>query len=132
MEWLQIVIGVLGVSTTIAVVTGIFVANMRNKFATTERSNYEKALASYKNLLDAKGDEIRQLRDETKELRNMHSDSMREIGKLQGQVDAYSKLPLQEISQNQKVITQIQILIAKHMGVDGLDTILENIEDVHA
>jgi len=125
MQWWQILLTILGSITGVAIIVGVFVAGSRNNYRNAERNNYVKAVDSYKILLDAKGEEIRQLKQETKELRNLHSESMREIGKMQGQVDAYSKLPLKELSQNQHTITKVQLLIAKHMGVEGIDAILK-------
>lgn len=126
MQWWQILLTVLGSITGLAVIVGAFLANARNKYGAAERSNYKEAVDSYKKLLDVKGDEIDHLKKETHELRTLHAESMRQIGLLQGQVDAYSKLPLQDISRNQRILTQAQLLLAKHMGVEGVDILLKD------
>lgn len=126
---------ILGIVAVLSTAIGIFFANTRNKFTETERSNYEKAVESFKTLVEAKDQQIRQqkedmreMRDihtkETKELRSMHTESMQQIGKLQGQVDTYSKLPLSDIAAEMRVITEIQLLIAKSLKVEGIEDII--------
>ena len=131
----QILTIVLSVVAIVSTALGVFFANTRNKFTETERTNYEKAVGSYKTLVEAKDEQIKQQKEdmremrelhtrETKELRIMHTDSMQQIGKLQGQVDTYSKLPLGDIAAEMRVITEIQLLIAKTLKVKGLEDIV--------
>lgn len=125
MEVWQIIVSICAFLITVAAFAGVFVANYKNSYNGQERRNNQDAVSSYKTLLEAKGEEIKQLRDDIKDLNTKYTESQRQNGNLQGQIDAYAKLPLQEISNNQRVITQAILLIAKHDGIEGIDVLMQ-------
>lgn len=125
MELWQIVLSTCGVVATLGILAGVFYANIKNSYGNQERRNNSEAVVSYKTLLDAKGGEIQQLRDDVRELNSKYTDSQRQNGIMQGQIDAYSKLPLQELSNNQRIITQAILLMAKHEGIEGIDVLMQ-------
>lgn len=123
MPWYTIV--ALAVTTSIAAsaIVGIFIANSRNKFKTTTDANYLKTIESYKEVVVGQNAKIASQTDEIKQLRSDHSESMKQIGQLQGELKSYKELPLTELSNNLKVVTQLTTLIAAHLKIDGLDKI---------
>lgn len=125
MEWWQVVLSVSAGVTALAVVGGVFWANTRNSYNDQERRNNAEAIKSYQTVREAQATEIQRLRDDIKDLHRLHNEAVEKNGKLQGKIDAYATLPLQELSNNQRIITQVQLLIAKHMGIDGVDMLIQ-------
>lgn len=123
MAWYSILALALSSITTLALLAGVFYANSRNKYTSTTTANYEATIKSYEDVVKVQDSKIALQSDEIKELRHAHNESMREIGKLQGELKSYKELPLQSLSENLKVVTQLTTLIAAHLKIDGLDQI---------
>lgn len=123
MAWYSILALALSCITTLALLVGVFYANSRNKYASTTTTNYETTIKSYEDVVKGQNTKIALQSDEIKELRQAHNESMREIGKLQGELKSYKELPLQSLSENLKTVTQLTVLIAAHLKIDGLDQI---------
>lgn len=130
MNW-QLTTLIIGLALTTSAAIGVFVANFRNKFSAAQVSNYEKSIASYQIVINGLETKNTFLEHEIKELRAMHTDNVKQIGELKGQLSMYSKLPLREIAENQKIITQVQLAIATHLGIDGFDEILDKLQEAH-
>lgn len=128
METWQAILSITGGISTFAIVGAVFWANSKNKYTEQERKNNKDALDSYVAVSTAQAKQIDQLHNEVKELRLLHNESVKENAKLQGQIDAYTRLPLQQISNNQHIITQVQVLMAKHMGIEGVDSLLQELK----
>jgi len=123
MPWYSILALVFSSVTTLALLAGVFYANSRNKYASTTTTNYIATIKSYEDVVKGQNTKIALQSDEIKELRQAHNESMREIGKLQGELKSYKELPLQSLSENLMVVTQLTTLIAAHLKIDGLDKI---------
>lgn len=126
MPWysvLALAIGSVATVGAIGAIVGIFFANSKNKYSSTTQDNYEKTIESYKEVVSGQNAKISSQTDEIRQLRLDHSTSMKEIGKLQGELKSYKELPLKELSDNLKVVTQLTTLIAAHLKIDGLDKI---------
>lgn len=123
MPWYAILALMLSSIAAIGVVVGVFYANSRNRYTSTTTANYETTIKSYEDVVKGQNTKISLQADEIKELRHNHSQSMQEIGKLQGELKSYKELPLQQLSENLKIVTQLTTLIAAHLKIDGLDQI---------
>lgn len=123
MPWYAILALALSTVASVGVVIGIFFANVRNKYSSTTDENYLKTIESYKEVVAGQNAKLETQNDEIKQLRLDHSESMKEIGKLQGELKSYKELPLKDISDNMKIVTQLTTLIAAHLKIDGLDKI---------
>lgn len=123
MPWYGILALALSTVTAISVVVGVFFANSRNKYTAITNTNYETTIKSYEDVVKGQNSKISLQADEIRELRQAHNQSMQEIGKLQGELKSYRELPLQQLSENLKVVTQLTTLIAAHLKIDGLDQI---------
>jgi hypothetical protein len=123
MPWYAIVALAISSIITVASLFGVFWAGFRNKYSTATDNNYLKTIESYKEVVTGQNAKISSQSDEIKQLRLDHSESMKEIGKLQGELKSYKELPLKELSENLKIVTQLSTLIAAHLKIDGLDKI---------
>lgn len=123
MPWYAILALAISTITAVAVVFGVFFANFRNKYSSTTDDNYLKTIESYKEVVNGQNLKIQGQSDEIKQLRTDHSESMKEIGKLQGELKSYKELPLQQLSENLIIVTKLCTLIAAHLKIDGLDQI---------
>lgn len=130
MDWSTVSL-TLGVVFGISGAVGIFIANGKNKFAETQAGNYERTVKSYQVVIDGLEQKNRFLEGEIKELRVLHTANVKELGELKGELKMYSKLPLREIADNQRIITQVQLAIATHLGIDGFEEILDKLQAAH-
>lgn len=123
MPWYAILALALTTLTAIALALGVFIANLNNKYTDTTSTNYEATIKSYEDVVKSQNVKISIQSEEIKQLRIDHSTSMKEIGKLQGELKSYKELPLQQLSDNMMIVTQLTTLIAAHLKIDGLDQI---------
>lgn len=121
------VIAILGGVTVVSAMIGVFIANSKNKFFETQKINYESTIQSYQDVIDGLKTKNDFYEKEIKELRIMHTDNVQQIGELKGELKSYRELPLKEIAENQKVITTVQLLIAEHLKVDGVDDLIKKL-----
>ena len=124
MPWYSILALALSSFTILGVLAGVFWANMRNKYATTTKENYENAVESYKEVVKGQNAKIQQQSDQIDQLRIDHNTNMKEIGYLQGELKSYKQLPLKELSENLMVVTKLTTLIAAHLKIDGIGEIV--------
>lgn len=101
-------------------IIGIFYANAKNKLAQTTTDNYERTIKSYKDIVESQGIKIDVLTTEMKELRILHTDNVKMIGQLQGELQTWKQLPIKELADNMAFVTEVQYIMAKHMGIDHL------------
>ncbi len=118
---------ILGSITIISATIGVFIANSKNKFFETQKVNYESTIQSYQDVIDSLKTKNDFYEKEIKELRVMHTENVQQIGELKGELKSYRELPLKEIAENQKVITTVQLLIAEHLKVDGVDDLIKKL-----
>jgi predicted transcriptional regulator len=123
MPWYAILALTISTVSAIAVCIGVFWANFKNKYGETNKGNYEATIKSYEDVVKSQNVKISIQAEEIKQLRIDHSTSMKEIGKLQGELKSYKELPLQQLSDNMMIVTQLTTLIAAHLKIDGLDQI---------
>lgn len=123
MPWYAILALALTTISALALAFGTFLANLKNKYADTTLVNYEATIKSYEDVVKSQNVKINIQSEEIKQLRIDHSTSMKEIGKLQGELKSYKELPLQQLSDNMMIVTQLTTLIAAHLKIDGLDKI---------
>ena len=123
MEFWQIASIVVAVLLAISGVVGIFYANAKNSLAKTTTENYEKTIKSYKDIVESQEIKINTLTDDMKELRQMHTENVKMIGQLQGELQTWKQLPIKELAENMAFVTEVQYIMAKHMGIDHLPTL---------
>lgn len=126
MPWYAIVALALSIITALGAMFGIFYATTRNKYTSQTNENYETTVKTYEDVVKSQDAKIQMQTEEIRQLRMDHSTSMKEIGKLQGELKSYKELPLQQLSENLMVVTQLTTLIAAHLKIDGLDQINVN------
>ena len=116
-ETISVIVGIiLGVSGLL----GVFWANTKNNLIKTQESNYQKTIDSYKEVIVAQDEKMKILTEEVKELRGLHTESVKMIGQLQGELKSWKELPIRELADNMQYVTEIQYIMAKHMGIDHL------------
>lgn len=120
MQVWQIITIVVGVLLSLSGVFGIFYANARNKLAKTTTENYEKTILSYKDIVESQALKITTLAEEMKELRVMHTENVQNIGQLQGELNTWKQLPIRELAEHMSYVSEVQYIMAKHMGIDHL------------
>lgn len=123
MELWQIASIVVAILLAISGVIGIFYANAKNSLAKTTTENYEKTIKSYKDIVESQELKITTLADDIKELRTLHTESVKMIGQLQGELSTWKQLPIKELAENMAFVTEVQYIMAKHMGIDHLPTL---------
>lgn len=101
-------------------IIGIFYANAKNKLAKTTTENYEKTIKSYKDIVESQELKINTMIDDMKELRTMHTDNVKMIGQLQGELQTWKQLPIKDLSDNMAFIVELQYLMAQHLKMDHL------------
>lgn len=120
MEFWQIASIVVAVLLAISGVVGIFYANAKNSLAKTTTENYEKTIKSYKDIVESQEIKINTLTDDMKELRQMHTENVKMIGQLQGELQTWKQLPIKDLSDNMAFIVELQYLMAQHLKMDHL------------
>ena len=60
------------------------------------------------------------LTNEVKELRALHTDSVKMIGQLQWELKSWKELPIRELADHMSYVTELQYIMAKHLGIDHL------------
>lgn len=123
MEFWQITSIAVGIILGISGIVGIFYANAKNSLAKTTTENYEKTIKSYKDIVESQELKINTLTDDMKELRAMHTENVKMIGQLQGELQTWKQLPIKELAENMAFVTEVQYIMAKHMGIDHLPTL---------
>lgn len=123
MEFWQIASIVVAVLLAISGIVGIFYANAKNTLAKATTENYEKTIKSYKDIVESQEIKINTLSDDMKELRHMHTENVKMIGQLQGELQTWKQLPIKELADNMAFVTEVQYIMAKHMGIDHLPTL---------
>lgn len=116
----QIISIVVGAVLALSGVVGVFYANAKNKLTKTTNENYEKTIKSYKDIVESQDLKINTLLEDTKELRAMHTESVKMIGQLQGELNTWKQLPIKELSENMAFMVELQYLMAKHIKMDHL------------
>lgn len=101
-------------------VIGIFYANAKNKLAKTTTENYEKTIKSYKEIVESQEQKINILTEDMKELRHMHTENVKMIGQLQGELQTWKQLPIKNMADNMAFIVELQYLMAQHLKMDHL------------
>lgn len=101
-------------------VIGIFYANAKNKLAKTTTENYEKTIKSYKEIVESQEQKINILTEDMKELRHMHTENVKMIGQLQGELQTWKQLPIKDMADNMAFIVELQYLMAQHLKMDHL------------
>lgn len=120
MEFWQIASIAVGIILGISGIVGIFYANAKNSLAKTTTENYEKTIKSYKDIVESQELKITTMSEDIKELRVMHTESVKMIGQLQGELSTWKQLPIKELAENMAFVTEVQYIMAKHMGIDHL------------
>jgi len=116
-ETISVIIGIiLGVSGLL----GVFWANTKNNLIKTQESNYQKTIDSYKEVIVAQDEKMKVLTEEVKELRGLHTESVKMIGQLQGELKSWKELPIRELADHMSYVTELQYIMAKHLGIDHL------------
>ena len=125
MNWFSVVLTALSIIVGVSGAVALYVANYKNKYKEAEQQNYKNAVDSYKVTNDALSKQLSHQGGEIKELRVMHNESTRRIGELKGELKTYKELPLRELSTNQKIITEVLMLMAKHLKVEGINEVIK-------
>lgn len=99
---------------------GVFWANTKNNLIKTQESNYQKTIDSYKEVIVAQDEKMKVLTEEVKELRGLHTESVKMIGQLQGELKSWKELPIRELADHMSYVTELQYIMAKHLGIDHL------------
>jgi hypothetical protein len=109
----SLVLGISGIG-------GVFYANAKNKLAKTTTENYEKTIKSYKDIVESQEIKINTLTDDMKDLRSMHTENVKMIGQLQGELQTWKQLPIKDMADNMAFIVELQYLMAQHLKMDHL------------
>lgn len=120
MEIWQITAIVLSIVLAISGIIGVFYANAKNKLAKTTTDNYEKTIKSYKEIVESQELKINTLTEDMKEMRGLHTESVKMIGELQGELRTWKQLPIKELSDNMAFVVELQYLMAQHLKMDHL------------
>lgn len=120
MEVWQIASIVVGIILGISGIIGIFYANAKNSLAKTTTENYEKTIKSYKDIVESQELKINSLLEDMKDVRAMHTENVKLIGELQGELRTWKQLPIKELSDNMAFVVELQYLMAQHLGMDHL------------
>ena len=120
MEIWQIAAIVVSIVLAVSGIIGVFYANAKNKLAKTTTENYEKTIKSYKEIVESQELKINSLTDDMKEMRNLHTESVKMIGELQGELRTWKQLPIKELSDNMAFVVELQYLMAQHLKMDHL------------
>ena len=120
MEIWQTFLTIIGVSIALSGSFAVFWTNSRNTMIKTQGENYEKTVTSYKEVIAAQDERMRTLTGEVKELRALHTDSVKMIGQLQGELKSWKELPIRELADHMSYVTELQYIMAKHLGIDHL------------
>lgn len=123
MEFWQIAAVIVSLILAVSGVVGVFYANAKNKLAKTTNDNYEKTIKSYKDIVESQERKIGVLSDDMKEMRALHTESVKMIGQLQGELSTWKQLPIKELSDNMAFIVELQYLMAQHLNMDHLPTL---------
>lgn len=123
MEFWQIAAIIVSVILAISGIVGVFYANAKNSLAKATTENYEKTIKSYKDIVESQELKIGTLSEDVKELRALHTESVKMIGQLQGELSTWKQLPIKELADNMAFVTEVQYIMAKHMGIDHLPTL---------
>lgn len=120
MEIWQIAAIVVSIILAVSGIVGVFYANAKNKLAKTTTENYEKTIKSYKEIVESQELKINSLTDDMKEMRNLHTESVKMIGELQGELRTWKQLPIKELSDNMAFVVELLYLMAQHLKMDHL------------
>ncbi len=120
MEIWQIAAIVLSIVLAVSGIIGVFYANAKNKLAKTTTDNYEKTIKSYKEIVESQELKINTLTEDMKEMRGLHTESVKMIGELQGELRTWKQLPIKELSDNMAFVVELQYLMAQHLKMDHL------------
>lgn len=120
MQWWQIAAIVLTIIVAVSGIIGVFYANAKNKLAKTTNDNYEKTIKSYKDIVESQERKITVLTEDMKELRGLHTESVKMIGQLQGELSTWKQLPIKELADNMAFVVELQYLMAQHLNMDHL------------
>lgn len=120
MEIWQIAAIVVSIILAVSGIVGVFYANAKNKLAKTTTENYEKTIKSYKEIVESQERKINSLTDDMREVRNLHTESVKMIGELQGELRTWKQLPIKELSDNMAFVVELQYLMAQHLKMDHL------------
>lgn len=123
MEWWQVAAIVVTIILAVSGTVGIFYANAKNKLAKTTNENYEKTIKSYKDIVESQELKIGVLTEDMKEMRQLHTESVKMIGELQGELRTWKQLPIKELSDNMAFIVELQYLMAQHLNMDHLPSL---------
>jgi predicted RNase H-like nuclease (RuvC/YqgF family) len=100
-------------------VLGITWANFKNKNKAQAVKIDNNALTAAKSLIEVQKEQLENSKTEMKDLQDKHIQNQREIGELRGELKSLKEVPLRQISQALKQISDNQVLIAEHLGIDG-------------
>ncbi|MFA5999222.1 MAG: hypothetical protein WC747_04355 [Candidatus Babeliales bacterium] len=120
MEIWQIAAIALSIILAVSGIVGVFYANAKNKLAKTTTDNYEKTIKSYKEIVESQELKINTLTEDMKEMRSLHTESVKMIGELQGELRTWKQLPIKELSDNMAFVVELQYLMAQHLKMDHL------------
>lgn len=125
MSW-EIVSLVLGVVLGVSGIAGVFYANSKNVQLKTQDENNRRTIETYKELVAVQDEKMNSLSAEIRDLRESHTENVKLIGQLQGELKSWKELPIKELAANIKYVTELQYLMAQHMGMKDLPTHKQN------
>lgn len=120
MQTWQLISVAVGAIVGITGVIAIAYANAKNTLVKTTTENYERTIKSYKDIVESQELKIGTLSDDIKELRALHTDSVKMIGQLQGELSTWKQLPIKDLAENMSFIVELQYLMAQHLNIDHL------------
>lgn len=120
METWQLISVAVGAIVGITGVIAIAYANAKNTLVKTTTENYERTIKSYKDIVESQELKIGTMSEDIKELRTLHTDSVKMIGQLQGELSTWKQLPIKDLAENMSFIVELQYLMAQHLNVDHL------------
>lgn len=120
MEIWQTILTITGISIALSGSFAVFWTNARNTAIKTQSENYDRTIASYKEVIAAQDEKMNILTGEVKELRGLHTESVKMIGQLQGELKSWKELPIRELADHMSYVTELQYIMAKHLGIDHL------------
>lgn len=120
MEIWQTILTIIGISIALSGSFAVFWTNTRNTVIKTQSDNYDRTISSYKEVIAAQDEKMNILTGEVKELRGLHTDSVKMIGQLQGELKSWKELPIRELADHMSYVTELQYIMAKHLGIDHL------------
>ena len=98
METWQLISVAVGAIVGITGVIAIAYANAKNTLVKTTTENYERTIKSYKDIVESQELKIGTMSDDIKELRTLHTDSVKMIGQLQGELSTWKQLPIKDLA----------------------------------